>query len=348
MTIFLPLRRNSFPLFSCLSGKAALKIWALSLFLCCNLITIFYKPAAAQTNAPHIITLNETAVLETDIVTLGDVFTGLPDKLAETAVSRAPAFGKIVTWNYRVLGRLAKRYRLKWQPQSRLDQIKLSRLSVNITRADIEIVLKQELETHYPPESDLDIQLDSRVITIPIPPDADPTPLIEDMRIDQQNNRFYALIALLPESPKPIRKKITGRIYEMRNVPVLQNVVPSQTPITEQDLKWIRVKARQLRQNIITQTSQIVGKTPKRNLQVGKLIRTSDIEDIRYVKRGDLVTVTLQAPSMTLTVQGKAMDDGTLGETIRIKNLQSNKIVNGKIIASGKVIVRAPFARPLN
>ncbi len=311
----------------------------------CLLALSFYTPVYAQDS--HIITLNETVIIDADIVTLGDVFTGLDQKLAQTSISRAPSFGKVITWNYRVLARLAKRYRLNWQPQSRLDQIKISRRSIIVSRQDVEIALKQSLKEFYSPDSDLDIQMDSAAISIPVSPLINPTPLIEDLKIDQQNNRFVSIIVLDAESQKPIRRKFSGRVYEMRSIPVLDTVVPAQTAITEQDLKWIRVKAQQLRQNILTDSSQIVGKTPKRNLQVGQLIKTNDIEDVRYVTRGDQVTLSLQASSLRLTVQGKAMDSGTLGDVIRIKNLQSNKIVNGKIIAYGQVIVTSPLARPL-
>ncbi len=60
------------------------------------------------------------------------------------------------------------------------------------------------------------------------------------------------------------------------------------------------------------------------------------------VKRNDLVLMVLQEPGMSLTAQGKALEDGGAGSVIRVSNVQSDRIVDAVVVESGRVTVRMP------
>ena len=66
------------------------------------------------------------------------------------------------------------------------------------------------------------------------------------------------------------------------------------------------------------------------------------------VAKGSLVTIFLQAPKMVLTAQGKALENGSDGDVIRISNTQSKNIVEAEIIGHGKVAVRATAQLAMN
>ena len=57
------------------------------------------------------------------------------------------------------------------------------------------------------------------------------------------------------------------------------------------------------------------------------------------VTRNSNVNLVLRTPFMTLSVQGRAMDDGGLGDLIKVTNLQTKQIVEGRIDNNGMVIV---------
>jgi flagella basal body P-ring formation protein FlgA len=76
-------------------------------------------------------------------------------------------------------------------------------------------------------------------------------------------------------------------------------------------------------------------------------VRAGDIAEPIVVHKGDLVTVALNTPGMQLTAQGKAMEDGAMGASIRIANTQSNRVIDAVVAGPNQVMIGggAPVAR---
>jgi flagella basal body P-ring formation protein FlgA len=74
-------------------------------------------------------------------------------------------------------------------------------------------------------------------------------------------------------------------------------------------------------------------------LRKDKPILFSNISPMPLVKNGTAVSVTLLNDSLSL--QGKAvpMKNGNYGETIQLRNVQSNRIIIGKVVDFNKVVV---------
>jgi flagellar basal body P-ring formation protein FlgA len=64
------------------------------------------------------------------------------------------------------------------------------------------------------------------------------------------------------------------------------------------------------------------------------------------VAKGALVTLILQTPSMRLTARGRALDEGGIGDSIRVANAQSRTVVAGVVLANGQVAVDAADMPP--
>ena len=64
------------------------------------------------------------------------------------------------------------------------------------------------------------------------------------------------------------------------------------------------------------------------------------------VAKGALVTLLLQTPSMRLTARGRALDEGVIGDSIRVANAQSRTVVAGVVLANGQVAVDAADMPP--
>ena len=59
----------------------------------------------------------------------------------------------------------------------------------------------------------------------------------------------------------------------------------------------------------------------------------------RLVTRGSIVTMKIETPSLTVTAQGRALQDGKLGDTVRVTNTQSNRMIEGTVESDGTVKV---------
>jgi flagella basal body P-ring formation protein FlgA len=54
--------------------------------------------------------------------------------------------------------------------------------------------------------------------------------------------------------------------------------------------------------------------------------------------------VALEGDNMSLTVQGKALQNGAIGDTIRVVNTMSNRTLDAVVVSASRVAVRAPDA----
>ncbi len=64
-----------------------------------------------------------------------------------------------------------------------------------------------------------------------------------------------------------------------------------------------------------------------------------NFQDPVVVAKGSLVTIVLKTPTMILTAQGRAVEDGGRGDVIRVMNTRSKKIVEGVVSRPGTVSV---------
>jgi len=79
-----------------------------------------------------------------------------------------------------------------------------------------------------------------------------------------------------------------------------------------------------------------------------RAVQSTAVQQPILVPKGSLVTIVLQIPKMTLTAQGKALDNGSDGDTIRITNSQSKKVIEAEVTGPGKVVVRSADAVAIN
>ena len=105
--------------------------------------------------------------------------------------------------------------------------------------------------------------------------------------------------------------------------------------IMAKDIKWVKSPSKRVQNDIILHVDDLVGKTPKRGLRAGALIRSSEVQRPILIEKGSLVTLVLKTPLMVLTSQGRAVDPGANGDVIRITNTQSNKVVQAVVSAAG-------------
>jgi flagellar basal body P-ring formation protein FlgA len=94
----------------------------------------------------------------------------------------------------------------------------------------------------------------------------------------------------------------------------------------------------------LTDADQLVGRMAKRPLKAGQLLRQSDVAVSPAIHKNDLIRMVVRSGQMTLTVQGKALQDAALGQTIRVVNVNSNRQLSGTVIDAGTVAIDVSVA----
>lgn len=203
----------------------------------------------------------------------------------------------------------------------------------------VEAVLSEAL-ARYVTVGRLQMELDSRAIELRAPQGAGGL-TVENVYYNPIQGRFAAEIVIADTRPA-VRLPVSGRAYGVVQVPVLaRRVVPGDI-IGAGDVDWQDVRTDQTGSDIAATDAQLIGMTPKRGVPVNMPVRLRDLQSPRVVDKGALVTITLVTANITLSAQGKALQDGGKGDVIRVVNTQSNRIVEATVAGPNIVAVAKP------
>lgn len=86
---------------------------------------------------------------------------------------------------------------------------------------------------------------------------------------------------------------------------------------------------------------EVYGKQLKQALRLGQPLSLKQVDFPPLIKRGERVEIRLQRGGMILTAAGEARQDGFAGETIKVKNIESQREILAQVFAAG--LVRVEF-----
>lgn len=95
--------------------------------------------------------------------------------------------------------------------------------------------------------------------------------------------------------------------------------------------------ANTLRGNTVTDPNQLVGARLIRRIGSGQPIGNNNI---CLVCSGDLVTIFARTGGIEIKTGGEARGSGALGDTIRVQNSRSKRIIDARVVGVGEVEVR--------
>ncbi len=103
------------------------------------------------------------------------------------------------------------------------------------------------------------------------------------------------------------------------------------------DVKEVLADLPDARASYLRTCSEAVGKVMRRTLSPGDPLTRESVSSPFAVRSGETVRVQLQRGSITLSALARAEQDGRLGETIRIRNLQFSAPLKATVIGRGEV-----------
>jgi flagella basal body P-ring formation protein FlgA len=132
---------------------------------------------------------------------------------------------------------------------------------------------------------------------------------------------------------KPARRLLASGTIVMTTPVVVAALplAPHQT-ITLDDVRLEERDLRLLPAGVLTDLQAVVGKRVRRSVNSGTPLHIGLVEAPTVIKRGDVVTIVAQSPSLSVATQGQAREDGAVGQQIRVVNLASRKEVYAKVI----------------
>lgn len=130
------------------------------------------------------------------------------------------------------------------------------------------------------------------------------------------------------------------RVADIREVAVLQRAGQRQMAISPSD---ITLQARDVALSpfgYFEDVAALSGQQLRRNLPAGTVLSPNDVEPERLVQRGSPVMMVAGAAGIEVLASGISMADGGLGQTVRVRNERTGRIIEGVVRADGRVDVR--------
>ncbi len=130
---------------------------------------------------------------------------------------------------------------------------------------------------------------------------------------------------------------VTGQVKVYRSVAVAGRNLQRGDLVSATDLSSEIKDVSDLRIGFALTPETIIGKEIKFAVNKGETFRNSALDTPLVIKRGDTVSMESSAGGISVKTSATAVSDGRIGQQIRVKNNQSARIINAKVVEAGKV-----------
>lgn len=168
---------------------------------------------------------------------------------------------------------------------------------------------------------------------------------VESVRPNPETQKFEAEIAIEAEGTERT-VTLQGRYSLMMQVPTPRVRINPGDVIREEDLAWTEVSSERRQRDWVLSVEPLVGKTPKRVLFPNAPVSESSLKTPDLVHKNDPVSMLYRTDFMELRATGTALESGGANEVIRVKNLDSGRMVQATVVRPGEVRVLTPDQEP--
>ena len=193
-------------------------------------------------------------------------------------------------------------------------------------------ILQYGYESPYPPGFQLG-RLDSRLRL---------KACSEPLNIDfARPNQVMGNTTLLVRCPKKAAWKIhlPVRIDVFDDVAIAAKSLVKGQKIDETSVRFEKRNVARLKNGYYVDTAALTELQARRSLAGGIVLTPTNLSPRLLVRSGQRVTLVLNYQGLEIKTTGKALQSASLGQTVRVRNSRSSKIVEGVVSGEGLVKV---------
>jgi flagella basal body P-ring formation protein FlgA len=302
------------------------------------LLAVLLVPFAAAGQAPAL--LRPHAVVHGPQVLLSDIFVDAPAQVAFAS----PPPGRRIVLEPRDIAALARAGGLAWRPAPGADRVIVERPGQLLARASAETALRSAL---VPLGAGGDDGFDLATPLPIVPASMEPFLAAEDAVFDRASGRFAATLVLDHGEGQPQRVRIVGRIWAGVPAAVPTRRITAGQVLQAEDFRIERVRAD--RAAGLIDPDAVAGLAARRPLAAGQPLAERDLGRPAVVAKNAAVMMAITMPGMSIAAQGRALQDGAIGETIRVQNVASRAVLEAEVVGPGRVRIATnslPVERP--
>lgn len=309
------------------------------------LLAAFGREAAAQDklDTPK---LKELVTVTADVVRIGDLVENAGN-VANVAIFRAPDLGQTGAVDVARVAEALRPHDLAGLDSRGLSEVIVTRLSRVVTAKDVEERIVRALGGQYGfgDARNLAIQFDREPQPIHVEASAIADLAIARINVDPRSGRFDVTLDI-PGSAmvRRLPMRFAGVATETVETATLVRNLARGDVIRESDVTIERRPKSEATGGAVG-LDEAVGLSAKRQLRAGQALRMSDLAKTDVVARNEPVMIVYEAPGLLLTVRGKALEAGAVGDLVSVLNIQSNRTVYASVTGPGHVTVTAGAPR---
>lgn len=138
---------------------------------------------------------------------------------------------------------------------------------------------------------------------------------------------------------------VRWRLFVPAKVSLFEQVLVTKRPLARHevlqaaDITFMERDVGLLGDQYLTDPTLALGKRAKRQLSGDMVIGAKHLENDEIVKRGDKVVISAANTQISVRMPGEALQAGTVGSQIRVRNTRSGRVVTARVIGPGQVEV---------
>jgi flagella basal body P-ring formation protein FlgA len=299
------------------------------------------RQACAET-AAAAPRLKEQVSVSSEVVRIGDLVENA-GAAADVAVFRAPDLGQTGAVPASRVAEALRPYDITGLEIGGLSEVVVTRLSRVLTAKEITDRIARAFAGQYGfgDAQNLAVILDRDIRILHVEPTVTAELAVARMNIEPRTGRFDIAFEL-PGSTLSRRAalRFTGTVTETVEAATLTRSLKPGEVVKASDVIVGRRPKTEVRGDGMA-AGQAVGLAAKVALRNGQALRTDDLIKPQVVQRNESVTIYYEVPGILLTVRGKALEAGAVGDVVGVLNIQSNRPVQATVIAPGRVSIAA-------
>lgn len=304
-------------------------------------------PAPQPVRKPY---MRSEVTLTSDLVTFGDLVSGLSAEAAATQAFRAPALGETGTIQVNRILDAARaagivREAGDLEPHG-FAQVIVTRNARRLMASDLEAAVKTGLQERFGVDARaLALAIDGGAPAIAIEPELTGEVAVFDLGYDARTRRVQARF-MVPGSAamrlKPVR--VSGQLVDTVEVVVPNRAISRGETLSKADVTVERRPRDGQVSELLSDARAAIDKVARRSLSVGMPLRAGDVQREEIVAKGDLVTIVYESPGLLISMRGKAGEAGAMGDVVNVTNPQSKRVLQGTVSGPGRVSVKVSAA----
>lgn len=134
---------------------------------------------------------------------------------------------------------------------------------------------------------------------------------------------------------------VSGRVERFGQVVVVARPISRGDMILPADVKLERRTTSTLHRGYFDDLADVVGLQSTRSLRPGEVMTDAQLKTPLWVERGQVVHLMSETGGIRVSVLGEALEDGSAGDRVRVRNSSSQRELEGIVEAPG--LIRIPM-----